>query len=382
MPQLRKVALLMETDRAYGRGLLRGIARYVRLHGPWTFYVEPGTIEQKVPRLADWGCEGIIARMGSSRRTQQITALGLPTIALAYEVASGQVRVGTHSQAEGRMAAEHLLDRGLQHFAFCGFSERVYSERLEGYAQRLSESGRMAHVYRRPWIRRDRWWAGEQQDLAGWIASLPKPLGLFACNDDQGRRVLDACQAAGIAVPEQAAVLAVDNDELLCDLCRPPMSSIALGTEKAGFEAAALLDQMMAGNPPLRPEIIVEPLWVVPRQSTDVLAIEDPEVAQAVRFIREHAANPIRVDDVLEAVPVSRRALECRFRRVLGRSPNAEILRVHLERAQMLLATTDLPIPRVAAISGFNSPDYMGYVFRRWTGMKPLQYRREQRGEC
>ena len=263
MPNPRKVALLIETDRAYGRGLLRGIARYNRLHGPWTFYVEPGTIARRIPNLKKWGCEGIVARIPSRRMAADVAALKLPAVVLGYEVAAGQVRLGTRSETEGRMAAQHLLDRGLRQFAFCGFAEQVYSERLAGFTARLAEAGCEVHVYRRAWKRRDHWQASEQQDLFEWIASLAKPLGLFACNDDQGRRVLNACQAAGIAVPEDVAVLGVDDDELLCELCRPPMSSIALATEKAGFEAAAALDLMMAGQKPRQSEIIVEPLRVV-----------------------------------------------------------------------------------------------------------------------
>ena len=163
--------------------------------------------------------------------------------------------------------------------------------------------------------------------MAQWLAGLPKPVGLFAGNDDVGRRVLEACQAARLAVPDEVAVLGVDNDELLCELCNPPLSSIAFSTEKAGFEAAAALEQMMSGKRPNRAEIIVEPSTVIARQSSDVMAMEDHQVAMAVRFIREHAMDPIHVEDVLEAVPLSRRAMETRFRRVLGRSPTSRTLR-------------------------------------------------------
>jgi LacI family transcriptional regulator len=209
---------------------------------------------------------------------------------------------------------------------------------------------------------------------------LPKPIGLFACSDEQGRRVLEACQAANVHVPDDVALVAVDNDEILCDLCNPPMSSIALNTQKAGFEAAIELDRMMTGKKPKRQEIIVEPLRVVERQSSEVLAIEDRDVAMALRFIREHAADPIRVADVLNEVPMSRRAMESRFRTVLGRSPNAEIVRTHVERAKMLLTTTSMGISWVAVNSGFATPDYMTYVFQRATGMKPLQFRKHNQG--
>ncbi len=379
---MRKVALLIETDRSYGRGLLRGIARWSHLHGSWSFFVEPGTIRTVVPRLREWGCEGIVARVVNDRVAGRIAALGVPAVVLAYTAGPGQVRLGTGPPfGEGRLAAEHFLDRGFRNFAFCGYAETVYDRRQEAFAAQLAKVGRTVDVYRRPWVKRERWWGVQQQHMAQWLAGLPKPVGLFAGNDDVGRRVLEACQAARLAVPDEVAVLGVDNDELLCELCNPPLSSIAFSTEKAGFEAAAALEQMMSGKRPNRAEIIVEPSTVIARQSSDVMAMEDHEVAMAVRFIREHAMDPIHVEDVLEAVPLSRRAMETRFRRVLGRSPNVEILRAHVDRAKLLLATTSMAIPWIAQHSGFATPDYMSFIFRRATGMKPLEYRKHYQGK-
>ncbi len=378
---MRKVALLVETDRSYGRGLLRGLARWSHLHGPWSFFVEPGTIRTEVPRLEEWGCEGVIARVVNDRVARQIAALGLPAVVLAYTAGPGQIRLGTGSPgSEGAMAAEHFLDRGFQNFAFCGYSEAVYAGRQQVFQARLAEAGWTVDVYRSPRVRKAGWWGVQQQHMVQWLSGLPKPVGLFAGNDDVGRRVLEACQTARLAVPDEVAVLGVDNDELLCELCNPPLSSIALSTEKAGFEAAAALERMMAGKRPDRAEIIVVPTAVVTRQSSDVMAMEDRDLAMAVRYIREHAAEPIHVEDVLKAVPLSRRAMECRFRRVLGRSPNAEILRVHVDRAKMLLTSTNMAMPWIAQHSGFATPDYMTFVFQRATGMKPLQYRKYHQG--
>ena len=379
---MRRVALLIETDRSYGRGLLRGIARWSHLHGPWSFFVEPGTIPTASPRLREWGCEGIVARVVNDRVAGQIEALGLPAVVLAYTAGPGQVRLGSAAPySEGQLAAEHFLDRGFRSFAFCGYSESIYDRRHEAFAARLAQAGRTVDVYRRPSVKRESWWGVQQQHMSQWLAGLPKPVGLLAGNDDVGRRVLEACQAAHLAVPDEVAVVGVDNDELLCELCNPPLSSISLGTEKAGFEAAAALEEMMAGKRPNRTEIIVEAVAVVSRQSSDVMAMEDRDVAMAVRFIREHAMEPVHVEDVLKQVPLSRRAMESRFRRVLGRSPNAEILRAHVERAKMLLTTTNMAMPWIAQHSGFATADYMTFVFRRATGMKPLQYRKYFQGK-
>ena len=376
----KKVALLVETDRAYGRGLLKGIARYMHDHGSWQLYIEPGSLKQPVPQLARWGCQGIIARSGSKQMQQAIRSLQVPAVVMSYQVEPDQVRLGTFSQHEGDMAAEHFLDRGFRHFAFCGHSAKYSSDREDGYCQKLAPGGFQVPTYRSRAVKQDRWWDREQQRMCQWLRGLPHPVALFACNDALGRRVIEACQTIGLSVPDDVAVLAVDNDELLCDLCHPTLSSIALGTEKAGYEAAAALARMMAGRKPERKEIVVEPTAVVTRQSTDVLAMEDREVAQAVAFIRENAATSITVDDVLQRVPMARRSLEYRFRRAIGRTPHAEILHARLEKVKTLLATTDLPMPQVAEASGFNSADYMGYVFRRALGMKPLAYRQDLRG--
>jgi len=377
---VRKVALLIETDRAYGRGILRGISRYSHLHGPWSCYLEPGSIPRRLPELKGWGCQGIIARVERPAFGAAIKRLGLPAVVLGYEAAAGQVRVGTHSENEGRMAAAHLLERGFRQFAYCGVPKQYSGERQRGFAERIEARGCRVSVYQRRWTTRERWWNGEQEHLAAWIAGLTKPAGLFACNADQGRRVLEACLAAGVAVPEEVAVLAVDDDEILCSLAHPRLSTIVLNTEKAGFEAAAALDRLMAGRKPDRWEIVVEPGRVVTRQSTDVLAIEDRDVALAVQFIRERATSGITVRDVLDAVPVSRRTLECRFQQFLGRSPHAEILRTRLERVKTLLVSTDLPMPKVAEAAGFATPEYMACAFRRETGIKPGEYRRQHRG--
>lgn len=375
----KKVALLIETDRAYGRGILHGISRWVQRHGDWSLYIEPGSLKQALPKLHAWGCDGVIARIATRAIDEAIRRLNLPAVVMSYEAAPHQGRLGTQSQKEGGLAVEYFLDRGFRNFAFCGHPEQFSIERFQGFADRLAREGLRVHEYRRRWSHRDRWWVGEQEHMAHWLAGLPKPIALFAATDDIGRRVLEACHWQGLHVPDEIAVLGVDNDELLCELCTPPLSSIALNTEKAGFEAAALLDAMMAGLNPSRKMIVVEPLGVVSRQSTDVLAVEDRDVAMAIRYIREHSHEPITVSDILRAIPVSRRSLECRFKRILGRTLHEEVMHARLDRAKQLLATSDMPMPQVAKASGFSSADYMGYVFRKAEGQAPLSFRKRSR---
>jgi LacI family transcriptional regulator len=218
-------------------------------------------------------------------------------------------------------------------------------------------------------------WEQEQRILLAWLKSLPKPVGLMACNDICGREVLQACAAAGLRAPDDVAVVGVDNDELMCELSNPPLSSIALDVEKAGYEAARLLDSLMSGHFAGEHVVQVEPVYVVTRQSSEIMAPDDPNVATALQFIKTHAGQPIGVSHVVEHAGVSRRTLERRFARALGRSISSEITQCRLERAKRLLLETDLPSLRVAAGAGFGTVKTFNRVFRRAAGISPHRFR-------
>jgi len=387
MSPMPKVALLVETARGYGREVLRGIVRYARLHGPWAFYVSPGDFVQALPEMKQWGGTGIIARVETARVAKAILATRLPVVAMdlsGAQLAPGSpwLRVSqltSDSEGAARLAAEHLRERGLQQFGFVGIAGKIWSDRREqAFCQHMADAGCAAHVYPSG-SRRRLPWSREQAILARWLAGLPKPLGVMTCNDDRGREVLEACRQAQVRVPEDVAVVGVDNDELLCDLSDPPLSSVALGAERAGFEAAALLDELMAGRVKKPQRLVAAALGVVARRSTDVLLHEDPTVAEALRFIHDNAGRPIRVYDVTTALADGRRTLEIRFRRALGRSIGAEIKRARLERARRLLRETDLPLPNVAEATGFGSPSYLAAVFHRELGVTPIKYRAQNR---
>lgn len=383
-----KIVLLVETARGYGRQLLRGIVRYARHHGPWSFYVTPGDIEQAIPKLQRWGGTGVIARVTTPAMAKAILKSGLPTIVL--DLSDAQLRptnrlsklseIASDSRHAAYMAADHLLERQFRHYAFVGIADRVWSDRRQaGFCDRVIAAGFTPLVYAAASRKGDGAWGREQVRLAAWLKKLPKPLGLMACNDDRGREVLEACRAADIRVPEQVAVVGVDNDDLLCDLADPPLSSVALNAEQGGYRAAALLDKMMRGGKRIPARLVVEPLGVVTRQSTEIIALDDTEVVRAIQFIQKHAVAPIRVDDVVECVQISRRALELRFRQTLGRTIHAEILRVRLERSRRLLQETDLPISKVATSVGFDTASYFVQIFRKINGTTPARYRTQTR---
>jgi LacI family transcriptional regulator len=312
-----------------------------------------------------------------------IRKAGVAAVDLSHHaVPFGLPRIASDDRQIGLLAAEHLRERGLRSFAFCGFADvRWSTRRRESFLEVLGFAAGV--VFESSWdMAEARPWEQDQRAIGRWLQRLPKPVGVFACNDLRGLHVLDACRGVGLRVPEDVAVLGVNDDPMLCDLCDPPLSSVIPNPERIGYEAAALLDRLMEGELAGFEERLIPPLGVATRLSTDVLAIDDPRIADAVRFIREHACRGITVRDVLEQVPLARTALERRFRQYLGRSPQAEIRAVQIRHAQQLLAGTDLKIEGIAQIVGFEHPEYLSVVFKRAFGQTPGQYRREVRSEA
>jgi LacI family transcriptional regulator len=298
----------------------------------------------------------------------------VPLVALDDDLAPDGRRpsILNDNREVGRVAVRHLLERGLRSLAFYGPRGRWWSdERLAG-AREAAPGGRIA-------VRRSgpQPWEAEQAGLGRWLAGLPGPAGLFAANDILGLRALDACRRSGLGVPEQVAVVGADDDAELCELSDPPLSSVAFHPERAGFEAASLLDRLMRGERAPRRPLLVAPRGVTTRQSTDVLAIADPHVARALHFIRRHACEGINAASVLREVGLSRRSLEHRFRKALGRTPKAEIRRLQIERAKGLLSGTELKIAAVADRCGFHQAAYLCAVFRRAVGTTPAAWRRQ-----
>jgi LacI family transcriptional regulator len=334
--------------------------------------------------MKQWGGTGIIARIPNERIAQAVIEAGLPTIALGLN--DEQLRpdnplsqlseLSSEPQEVARLAADHLLERQLTQFAYVGLEDRAWSLRREkAFRARLNEAGFEPHVYHQPARGRDRVWEREQGILADWIRALPTPVGLFACNDDRGRQVLEACRLAELHVPEDVAVIGVDNDEVFCDLADPPLSSVALNAETAGYRAAELLDGMMSGRIRKPRKVTVEAIGVVTRRSTEVVAVKDYDVAAALQFIRREHGRGISVDMVANEVAVSRRNLEKRFRETIDRTILEEIQLVRFERAKRLLLETTYSISKVAQLAGFGSTGYFIQFFQSRVGETPRKYR-------
>jgi LacI family transcriptional regulator len=378
-PPLPKVALLIETSNAYARGLLQGVVAWQREHRPWSLFLAEHTRGDKPPAwLADWAGDGIIARIENAGIARALRRVRLPIVDVsAARLLPALPWFETDDAAVAQAAFEHLRERGFRNFAFCGDPRFNWSNwRQEHFQRAVQAEGGTCAAYEPARVASDR---DAADDLARWLRYLPKPVGVMACYDLRGVQVLDACRRLGVPVPDEVAVVAVDNDELLCELAHPPLSSVVPNTRRTGYEAAALLDRLMNGSRAPGETHLIPPLGVATRQSTDVLAIEDPHVSRAVRYIREHACEGINVRDVLRAVPQSRRLLEARFKKLLGRTPHEEILRVQLRRVKQLLTETDLPLETIAERTGFAHPEYLSVVFRREVGQPPSRYRAQGR---
>jgi LacI family transcriptional regulator len=371
-----KVALVFETTNSYSRKILTGIGEYILNHGPWqVHYAELGRTDPPPRWLATWDGHGIIARGENLAIARAVERSAGPVIDLTpSRLLPRAPWVKSDDLLVSRLAVQHFVGHGFHHFAFCGDQRfRWANQREEHFVRELAALHHTCTLYRakRSPVGHD----SEVEAIGKWLATLPKPIAVFACYDSRGQQVLEACRRRGIAVPEEVAVLGVDNDEVLCALSPPPLSSIALNPRRVGWEGAALLGRMMNGETVNPESHLIPPVGVVTRQSSDILAVPDPKIATALRYIRENACMGIRVSDVLRHCPMARRVLETRFRKLLGRTPREEILRVQLNRVKELLIGTEMPVWQIADRTGFE-PEYLSVVFKQQTGIAPSEYRR------
>ncbi len=378
---MKQVALIVETATAFGRAVLTGVSQYIHEHEYWACFLTPGTATEFPRGLDEWSGDGVIASVYSHDVAEQIRAMGLPTVNVANGLAdSGFPQVITDSVAIGRMAAEHLIEHGFTRLAYLGFPNLQYAvERRRGFTAAASEADVQSQWFWPEGSVEGVTWSAHRRYVAEWLKTLELPVGIMACHDVQGRTLVEVCNSVGLRVPEDVAVVAADDDHVLCDLSNPPMSSVDVAADVVGYRAAELLARMMKGRAIPNGPIHVPPRFLVARKSSDILAVEDEEVATALAYIRRNERRPINVENILEVVPMSRRSLERRFVKAIGRLPAAEIRRVHVNRAKRLLTITELDLAAIAQSSGFASAKSLQDVFSRDTGMTPSEYRRRFR---
>ena len=384
--RVRHVALIVEAAVAPRRQMLRGVAQYIQEHEPWAVYLKPAGVEKALADwLSHWNGDGIIAAV-HEQDGPPLQRRGLPVVDVAGAVRLPEVPlVHANDQSIGRAGAEHLLERAFRHFGFLEYGSLYWSlARREGFEAAVRARGFDCRVFT---VQQPAGTGGpfsfEQQQtaLAAWIESLPRPVGVMTSTDLMGQQFLEACLRAGASVPEEVAVVGADNDEPICRVAWPALSSVIINDEQRGYQAAALLDRMMNGEPPPRQPIYIEPMGVACRASTDVLAIDDQQIAKALRFIRDHACEGIDVPDVVRQVPLSRSVLERRFRTLLGKTVNEEIVRLRINKAIELLSGTPLELKVIAHRCGFGSQSYMTAVFRSKLGVTPGSYRKPSPGK-
>ena len=379
----KTVALLIESSRSYGRGLLRGIARFARTHGNWSLLYEEMTIDAGLPGwLSGSKVHGVIARV-DDHIIGPLETLSVPIVDVrCRQVYPGIPQVETDDRAVSRLVFEHLWQLGFRSFAFCGYKGAHYSEnRLSAFREMVDAENCPLSVYEtdgQPGASLtsiERTGVLDVEPLSKWLADLPPPTGLFVCNDIRGQQVLNACRGMDITIPDDLGVIGVDDDDAICPLSDPPLSSVQPDAEQVGFRAAEILARMMEGEKPAAVTEYISPLGVAQRLSTQVIAVEDREVAKACRFIRENATLGIDVSDVAKTVTLSRRQLERRFRIALGRTPHEEITVARIARVKQLLTETNLSLEQLAPLAGFYYKERLSAVFKRETGETPGQYR-------
>ncbi len=381
MAETRRIALLMGQDVGFCRDLIRGIRAYAIDKTDWVFQNGPPE-SSVVQAFRQWKPHGIIAQLLTQQLAGEVLKLRKPVVDTSCSVPRLRVPlVDVDHEAVGRLAAEHFLERGYRHFGFFGSDWAHYSKLREAsFRLRLAEAGYtlsacyVEYLLRLPALME---WKRAAGRVRRWLEGLPKPVAILAANDIPARELADACRRLALRVPDDVALLGVDNDDLECGLTSPPLSSVAVPSRRIGYEAARLLDGLMAGRPAPRGGLFLPPAGVVTRQSTDTLAIHDAAVVAALNFIRSGAAEGIRVGDVAAHAATGRRTLETRFRELVGHTILEEIRRVRVQRVKQLLSDTDSSMPAIARRSGFATPQRMSVVFRQATGMTPSAYRQQ-----
>jgi LacI family transcriptional regulator len=380
------VALLVETSRAYGRGICQGIARYAQENPAWSIIYQERSLKQSVPKIIRHRhVDGILMRVDQPRLAAEIISLGIPLVDLLH-LSPGWPSYQIDDRSTAQMAANYFMENGFIHFAFCGYSGIPFSDRREtAYTEFLRQRNFPVFVYRpRPTVkhqnqvlRAEELGFNETEALAAWLCGLPRTTGLFACNDVRALQVLQACQLGSVSVPDQVAVLGVDNDEIITELSHPKLSSIQPDTVGTGYKACQCLDAMIQGKSVLPVIDYTPPVGVIERDSSNFIATQDHMVAAALRIIRSRACSGLTIKELLGELAISRSNLESRFRRVLGRTVHDEITRVRIQRVRQLLHSTDKTLAKIAAETGYLDISHLSRSFRKKTGKWPGQYRRD-----
>lgn len=378
-----KILLLTDFSSGYSRSLLENVVRYAREVGPWAFYRMPLYFrelygdEGVVERAKKWGADAIIAQF-SDIDLSVLNQLNIPIIVQNYkERSSGISNLTGDYFGTGVIAANFFLHKGYKSFAYYGLTDTVWGrERGEGFKKIVSNKGYEVYEFNNRKRVPSEKWSFDVEQVSRWLLSLPKPIALFACDDYYALQITEVCKMYDISIPEEIAVLGVDNDKLLCNISDPQLSSIELDIENGGYEAGKLLHQFIEKKIIAPVDIIIKPVRIVPRASTERFAVSDRHIEQLLQYIDNNYQNPLSVDELTQIIPFSRRVLEKKFKRETGTSVYQYLLDLRIEKFADLLITTDLPLIEAATRSGFTDYKNISRIFTKAKEMTPLQYRK------
>ncbi len=383
----RHVALVYPLAVPWMTMYVRGIMDYAKQHGGWSLTTSPpsligaGEEPLTLDGLRGWSGHGVITAILKHDDIRSARRLGIPVVNLAATFEDTEIpRVMPDHYAMGRLAAEHLLHRGLRRLAYFGLEGFWFSqERCRGFVECAEQEGATCDVLQMPVkLGPKANWEKRTRRLVQWLKQLRPPVGLLAVQDYRARVVIEECERLGLRIPHDVAVIGMENDPTLCEFCQPTLSSVSRNSYRLGVETAKTLDRLMDGLP-VPFDVAVPPDGVVARQSTDTIAVEDPHLAVALHFIHDHISEPFGIDQIVEATSISRRQLEIRFRRMLGCSPHDYLSRRRIERVKKLLtAPGKTKFHKLAMTCGFSNVERMRLVFKRVTGMTPMEYRRTE----
>lgn len=384
----QRVAVVIQSSRGFSRSQLTGIGSFARAHRGWSIFHDDRMLVDSIPDwLKDWQGDGMIASFDSDELVQYCHSRNLPAVDLQCERTLPDIpSIRPDDSAAVNVAYQHLRDLGFTRIAYCGFRGTRYSDSRERHLVARCAHDKIPlavldcpfpHVVPTSVFESDG--LLDQEALVTWLKTLELPVGIIACNDIRGSQVLNAARACEISVPDQIAIVGMDNDICVCGLCDPALTSVDLNTVHIGFRAAECLDGLMSGAQPSFNVQTVEPAGIVVRESTDLFSVDDEDVAQALRYIADNWSSGITVDSVVSQAAISRSTLERRFTSRVGRTIKAEINRVRISHLKQLLVSTSYPMEKIAQMVGFSHAEYMITFFKKTVGITPGEYRKEQR---
>jgi len=396
MKQKIKVAVAHNYITQNVKDVMTGISEYAHHKGDWQIIIWPDNTLESLRFLKEHGCKGAFVSVQTSTKAQQILQIGMPVIALStLQDMSSLPFISADNEKVAEMAYEHLSNKKFKHYGFFGLTESKWShERSEYFSRLVARDGGMIYRFQErpitsksdmfpfPKLCIDMMLTQGQEDLIQWLKNLPKPIAILASCDIVACHLSNVANEVGLIVPDEIAILGIDNDAALCNICNPPLSSVALNLKKAGYEAAALMDRIISGQEQLEGQrVTIVPEYVQSRGSTDIFAVEDPEIVLALKYIRQNSSRPMQVEDIANHLCVSKRSLQMKFQKALGKAIHDEIILAHLEIAKSLLIETSLSVDAIAEKSGFCYTSNMRRAFMTITGMLPRKYRQRHRAQ-